>query len=224
MVVLIVVAVAELLAYTGHGIAEGARHGQCPGLLDDAVGGHAGELHAVALGCKRKVDGQFVERDEPFGDSHEVVSFAGAGRKQQGVRVGKADVFHAHAHETAQNESRVFAALDHAVQPVECSIGVRATHGLVQCRNQVVVFLAALVVTQRLFVLELFEQFLVDFFAVAKAIANPFNLVQQESRIAFGLCNQFVYNRIFDFDILELQAPRVVAQCAVDESAQVLFT
>ena len=73
---------------------------------------------------------------------------------------------------------------------------------------------AALVVTQRFFVLEFFEQFLVDFLIVAEVLANPFELVQQKSCIAFGLCNEFVDNGVFNFNILELEAARVISQCA----------
>lgn len=82
VVVFVAVPVAELLTHAGHGIAERARHGERARLLYDAVGGHAGNFHGVALGRERKVNREFVERDEAFRDTHEVVGFAGGSRKQ----------------------------------------------------------------------------------------------------------------------------------------------
>ena len=82
VVVLVVDSVAEFFADLRDRIAEGARHRERASLLHNLVSGHSGEFHAVALGGKRKVNREFVERDEPFGDSHEVVGFAGTCRKQ----------------------------------------------------------------------------------------------------------------------------------------------
>ena len=61
---------------------------------------------------------------------------------------------------------------------------------------------SAFVVAQGLLVLEFFEKLLVNFLIVAEVLANPFELVQQESCIAFGLCNELVDNGVFNLDIL----------------------
>ena len=82
---------------------------------------------------------------------------------------------------------------------------------------------AALVVTQRLLVLEFFQEFLVDDFAVAEVLANPFNLVQQEAGVAIGLRDKLVYNRVFDFHVFQLQSAGMVAQSAKNQSAQVIL-
>ena len=52
--------------------------------------------------------------------------------QRQGLRIGKTDVLDRHAHNASAEIQRVRTAIQHAHQPVERSIGVRAAHGLVQ--------------------------------------------------------------------------------------------
>ena len=81
---------------------------------------------------------------------------------------------------------------------------------------------AALVVAQGLLVLEFLQQLLVNLLAVAETLANPFELVQQESCVAFRLRDELVHDGVLDFYVLELQATRVVAERAENERAQVV--
>ena len=76
VIVLVVDSVAQFFADLRDRIAEGAWYRESACLFHDLVGFHSRQFHAVALGRKRKVNGQFVEGDESFGDSHEVVGFA----------------------------------------------------------------------------------------------------------------------------------------------------
>ena len=82
---------------------------------------------------------------------------------------------------------------------------------------------ATLVVTQGLLVLEFFKKLFIDDFLVAQILADPFNLIQQESCIAIGLRDEFFHDGVFDFNILQLQTARVVAQGAKNQRAQVVL-
>ena len=66
----------------------------------------------------------------------------------QRLRVGHAHVFAGKANQPPHDIERVFTCLQHARQPVEAGVGVGATQGFMQGRDQVVMLLAALVVEQ----------------------------------------------------------------------------
>jgi hypothetical protein len=67
----------------------------------------------------------------------------------QRARVGQADVFPGHAHDAARQVFGVGAAVEHAAQPVQGRVRMRAAHRFVQGRDLVVEIVAALVEAAR---------------------------------------------------------------------------
>src|SRR3546814_1006922 len=96
---------------------------------------------------------------------------------RQRARVGQADVFDRHPGQAPGEVVRVAAAVEHAREPVQRSVGVGAAHRLVQRRDLVVELLATLVEAAGTVGQHLFEDRVGD-----HAAALPFNLLASKLR------------------------------------------
>ena len=109
-----------------------------------------------------------------------------------GARIGQADVFPGHADDAPRQVTRVGAAVEHARQPVERGIRVRAAHRFVQRRNLVVEGIAALVETAQVLRHGFFDKSTVDRDNARRMRrrAHLFQQVEQAPRVAVGQPDQ----------------------------------
>ena len=77
---------------------------------------------------------------------------------RQGLWIGQPDVFAGQDHQPACDEHQVLARLEHARQPVDSRVRVRATHGFNEGRDRVVVRVAGFVVEQSSLLHRVFDQ------------------------------------------------------------------
>ena len=103
--------------------------------------------------------------------------------------IGQADVLDGHAHDAPPHVERIGTAVEHAHQPVQRGIGVRAAHRLVQGRDLVVEGVAALVEAAQVGGQRLFQKVGADDTAIrgSRSRAQLFQHVEQASCIAIGI-------------------------------------
>ena len=104
--------------------------------------------------------------------------------QQEGVGVGKPYVFACQYHEPAGDKLGLFASLYHACQVVDGCVGIAAAHTLDECRYEVVVHLAVLVVCQRVLLQALCHE-LVGY--DVGLVGHEFEYVEQFSGIAAAI-------------------------------------
>ena len=122
----------------GHGF--GRRLARGPG------GGPEGPVDRVGLGRERQIRGRLGDGEIALRAAEKVVRVPRRDGDGERVGVREADVLHGHAHEAARHVHRVLSAVQHARQPVQGSVRVRAAHRFVQGGDKVEVLLARLVV------------------------------------------------------------------------------
>ncbi len=124
------------------GISEPVSRAIAPRLAERGVGG-------VRFRRGGEIDHQLRDRQFALGRAEPVVGVPGGERLHQRLRVGEADILDRGAGQPAQDVDRVLAAGQHARQPIERRIGIRAAQRFVQRADQVVVALLRLVVERR---------------------------------------------------------------------------
>ena len=138
-------AVAQIPHERGGCIAQRQRHLERAELLHIRVRFLERGVDGVALRRTGEIDDGVGEREFTLRAAEAVVGGPSVDGELQSARVGKTDVLHRHAHDAPRQIARVATAIDHAAEPVECSIRVGAAHAFVQRRHLVVELLAALV-------------------------------------------------------------------------------
>src|SRR5437016_14307959 len=93
-----------------------------------------------------------------FGRAEEIEGVLGGERDGESAGFGEADVFAGHADYAAREIERVFAGFEHAREPVESGVGIGIADRFVQCGDEVVMFLARLVVAQEFPLEHVFEE------------------------------------------------------------------
>ena len=104
-----------------------------------------GHVAGVRLGRHGQVDHRLAESQFAL---RRAEAFVGIGRvvgDLHGTRIGQADILPGHAHDAPGQVARIGTAVEHAAEPVQGAVRVRATHRFVQGRNLVVEGIAALV-------------------------------------------------------------------------------
>ena len=115
-------------------------------------------VQGVGLGREGEVDHRLGQVHRTFRHADEVAGLIGGHGDLQRPRVGKPHVLAGKARHAAGDVERVLAGLQHARQPVHRRVRVGIAHGLVQRGDEVVVFLALLVVEQGFFGGALFQR------------------------------------------------------------------
>ena len=82
------------------------------------------------------------QRELTFGQTDELAGLHRGHGQRQRVRVGVADVFAGQDHQPAGEEADVFAAFEHAGEPVDAGIGIAAADAFDQGAGGVVVVVA----------------------------------------------------------------------------------
>ena len=86
---------------------------------------HIGRI-ALRAGCK--IYSCLGQRDTSLGPAYLHDSVKRGICKQQRVRIGQAHILGSRYHQTAGNESGIFASLHHACQPVKGRIGITSAY------------------------------------------------------------------------------------------------
>ena len=189
--VLIAVAVAQLLHQAGGSIAQMQRHRQVARLLH--LRERLGNAHVgrIALGRSGQIHRSFGQRNAPLGPAnlhHRIKRSIG---QQQRVGIGQTDVLRGTDDQSAGYELRVLPTLYHASHPVESSIRVASANALDEGRDDVVVHLAILVVSQRILLQTLLHKLVADdHLAVHLRLHHQLQNVQQLTCIAAAVAQQ----------------------------------
>src|SRR5574344_1143764 len=112
--------------------------------------------------------------------------------KKKRIRVREADILGSQDAHAAGDEKRVFSAIEHTRHPIHCRIGIRTSHALDKCGNNVVMHLSVFVIDGDI-VLQTFGNSLIvndDRVLPKGGIDNDFKYVEQLSRIASTLAEQ----------------------------------
>ena len=178
-----------------------------------------GVVGRVGLGRRGQIDGGLSQWDAPFRPTdlgHGVESGIG---QQQGVGIGQTDIFGGTDHEAACDELGVFAAGDHARQPIDGRIGIAAADALDESRNDVVVHLPFLVVGHGVLLQALGDAGIVDNDgALGGGIGEQVDDVEQFARVATGKAQQGVGFAHFKFALTQ---HHVVVEGVVEQLEQV---
>src|SRR6267142_1310533 len=102
-------------------------------------------VHRIRFRGASKIDRRLRKRELPFRAAESFVGLACVECYAQCARVGKADVLDRHPDHAPADVERIGAPVEHAHEPIERRVGVRAAHRLVQSRNLVVERVTALV-------------------------------------------------------------------------------
>ena len=127
------------------------RDGQGPRLFDGRVDLAVTHVKRVALRGGGQINGRLGKGQFPFRGSEKMVGLHGIDRHGQRSRVRIPHILRREADHAPGKIQRVLARLEHPAQPVEGRIGIAPPKAFVEGGNQVVVFLAALVVLERFF-------------------------------------------------------------------------
>ena len=131
------------------------------------------------------------ERQFAFRRSQKLVGVLRRNALGEGLRVGKADILYCHADQAAGNEQRFLACHQHARHVIQRRLRIGPANRLVQGGNQVVMPLAILVVHRHPALQELPKRGGVQRIVDLRGIQR-FCLVEQESAVAIGRCDQGV--------------------------------
>ena len=156
----------------------------------------------IALGGDGKVDDGLAQRELSFRRAEALIGLDRVVRELDGARVGDADVFPRHADDAAPQVFRIGAAVQHAAQPVQRGVRMRAAHGFVQRRDLVVEIVAALVEAARVQGQRVLDEFARDvgrFRRVGRRL-RLLQQVQEAAGIAVRVADQRLYR-----DVVELQ-------------------
>ena len=144
--ILVAAAIPHLPHETRHGVAQVLRHRVVASGVDVLARPAQGDVGAVRLGRGGEVHRGLGEGDGALRQPDEMDGLLGGHGYRQGHRVRHADVLRGQDDDAARDEHRVLAGLQHPGEPVDARIGVRASHGLDEGGDGVVVLVARLVV------------------------------------------------------------------------------
>ena len=185
MGIVIIGAVVERFHQFGRRIAQVQRHWGVAGLLHIGQSGVNGVVGRVGFGRCGEIDGGFGQRDAPFRPADLVYRIKRGVGQQQGVGIGQTDVLGRADHETARDELGVFAAGNHACQPIDGGIGITAADAFDEGRNNVVVHLPFLVIGHGILLQTLSDAGIVDDDApLGRGIREQIDDIQQFTCIA----------------------------------------
>ena len=103
-------------------------------------------IDRVRFGRRAEIDDHLGDRQFALRRAETFVSFPAGQRLGQRVRIGHADILGGEADQAAGDVAGVFAAGQHAREPIQRRIGIRTTQRLMQRGDQVVVLFPILVV------------------------------------------------------------------------------
>ena len=125
------------------GVTQVAGHAACRQVTHIGERGPERGGHRVRLGRSGQVDDRVGEVQLSFGEPHELDRPRRRVGKHETVRVGEADVLRGEDHEAPGDEAGILAGVEHAGEPVQRRVRVRAADCLDEGRHDVVVLVIA---------------------------------------------------------------------------------
>ena len=124
MRVAVAFAVVQVFHQTGGRIAQVHGHRACTVFFDKGLGGIEGFVHGVGLGRDGQVNHAFGQGQFALGCAQALVDIGGIQSHAQRAWVGQANVFTGHADQAARHVAGLGTAIEHAHEPIQCSVGV----------------------------------------------------------------------------------------------------
>ena len=145
-----------------------------------------------------------------FREADAIECFGGGYDERQCLRIGHADVFRTENRHTAENETRVFACIDHLGQPVECGVRIGAAHGFDEGGNCVEMAVAFTIIENGAFLDGFFRDGHRDMddavIVRLRRFDGEFERIESGSCIAVGDVRQMVESIIVELDFLGTEA------------------
>jgi hypothetical protein len=165
------------------------------------------------------------QRQMSFRRTEPLAGFGGIVDDLDRARVGQADVVPRHRGHTPHQVTRIDAAVEHARQPIQRCVRMRAPDGLVQRRYLVVELVSTFVEATRVQSQRMFDEAVADDINTGGlcGVRHLFEQAQATSGIAVGPSNQGGDRRIFETQVREQSpdgAEQDHTQFAVDQAAQ----
>ncbi len=145
----------------------------------------------------------------------------GIGQKK-GIRIGKTYVFCCQNAEPACDEKRVFSSIQHTGKIIHGSIRIRSAHTLDECRDHIIVHLAALVVYGRVLLKAGSHPLIIYHHSLSthKRANHNFQYIKEFTRITCTISEECVCLLYSDLHVLE---HLIVRQGPVQQLLQILF-
>ena len=188
-------------------------------LLHVGQGAVVGGERGVTLGREREIERRFREGQEALRHADEMDGVLRGDRDGERARVRQSDIFRRQDDEAPRHEERVLAGLQHAGEPVERRVRIRAAQRLDERGNGVVVRVAGLVMGQAP-LHDLLDECGRDRLLPARREDRGFEGAQGAARVAAGLHDDGVQRVRFNGRATPAQSPLAVVERALDESAK----
>ena len=160
--VFVAFAIADIFHETSDGVAEMEWNGIGLGFADIFEDLTVGGVDGVGFGGEGKIDDGLREGQVAFGRAEKIEGVAGGEGDGESAGFGEADIFAGHADDAAGEIETVFAAFDHANEPIERGIGIGVADGFVEGGDEIVVLFAGFIVTEEFALEDIFEEFAGD--------------------------------------------------------------
>ena len=125
------------------------RHRLRSGLLEIRDHGSIARINRVRFWRERQVNGSLRQRQVSLRRPDKIRRLHRRNCDRQRARLRQSNVFAGHSDQPARNVQWVFTRFEHSHQPIQRSVRIGISHGLMQRRNQIEVFFAGLVVRQK---------------------------------------------------------------------------
>ena len=200
--VAVFVAVAQFLHELRRRVAQVDRHFARFVLAHERHRGIERVVAGIAFRGDGEVDDGLPQRQLALRGAEAFIGLGRVVRELDRARVGDADVFPRHPHDAARQVFRVGAAVQHAAQPVQRGVRMRAAHGFVQRRYLVVEIVAALVEAARVQRERVLDEFARDVRRLRRVgrRLRLFQQVQEAPGVAVRVADEGL-----DGDVVELQ-------------------
>ena len=205
MGILIFLSITQLLHQLGRCISKMKRNRQVPCLSHQGQGRVDTLVSRVTLRAGSQIDRSFRQRYPSFRPANLHDSIKGCIGQKQGIGIGQADIFGSRDNQAPGNEGRVLSSLHHTGQPIKRPIGITSTDGLDEGRDDVVMQLPILIISQRILLKTLHYLFIGNNHLARRAVSfhHQFQNVQQLPGISSRIAEHGI--RLLQFDILFLQ-------------------
>ena len=172
--------IAQVFHQFGRRIADMQRHRQITGLLHCGNGIIDAQICTVALRAGSQIHHRFGKCNPCLRPAYLHHRIEGSIRQQEGIRIRQPHILACTDHHSPGDKLRIFAALYHTRHPIERRIRVTASNTLDKGRDDVIMHLALLIISQRI-LLQLFLYHLIgdNHFIAACRFHHQFQDIEQ---------------------------------------------
>ena len=204
--VLVAVGIAQILHQLGRCIAQMQGYGRNLVRFGGLQGGPDSHIGAVALRRRSQIDRGLRQGNASLRHADLVHDLEAGVGQQQGVGIGQADVLGRQDAQAPGDEERVLATGQHAGQPIDRRIRVRAPDTLDEGGNDVVMHLPAFVVDSNILLEAVSDGFVADddLRLGELRVDHDFQDAQEFAPVAAAVAEEGV--RLFDANLAVLQS------------------